>query len=50
MIHDFVKKNTHPSKAKEVHLPIIKEKKAKDQFMDLAQMMKVRKRGHGGFY
>jgi hypothetical protein len=35
---------------KEVKLPIIKEKKDKNQFQDLVQMMKVRKRGHGGFY
>jgi hypothetical protein len=31
-------------------LPIIKERKDKNQFQDLVQMMKVRKRGHGGFY
>lgn len=35
---------------KEVKLPIIKEKKPKDHFQDLVQLMKVRKRGHGGFY
>ena len=51
MIRDFLKKNTPPSKqANEVKLPIIKEKKDKNQFQDLVQMMKVRKRGHGGFY
>lgn len=51
IIHDFLKKNTHPIKqTKEVKLPIIKEKKDKNQFQDLVQMMKVRKRGHGGFY
>ena len=51
IIHDFVKKNTHPSKqVKEMKLPIIKERKDKNQFQDLVQMMKVRKRGHGGFY
>lgn len=50
MIHDFLKKNTHPSKSKEVKLPIIKEKKDKNNFQDLVQLMKVRKRGQGGFY
>jgi Mn-containing catalase len=51
LIKDFLKKNTHPSKQmKDVKLPIIKEKKDKNQFQDLVQMMKVRKRGHGGFY
>ncbi len=51
MIHDFLKKNTHPIKQmKEVKLPIIKERKEKNQFKDLVQLMKVRKRGHGGFY
>jgi hypothetical protein len=51
MIHDFLKKNTHPSKSpNDVKLPIIKEKKNKNNFNDLVQMMKVRKRGHGGFF
>jgi hypothetical protein len=34
----------------EVKLPVIKEKKDKDNFTDLLQLMKVRKRGMGGMY
>jgi hypothetical protein len=50
VIRDFSKKN-HPNKGiNQIKLPIIKEKKDKNQFQDLVQMMKVRKRGHGGFY
>lgn len=50
MIHDFLKKNTHPNKGNEIKLPVIKERKDKNNFEDLVQLMKVRKRGHGGFY
>lgn len=49
--HNFLKKNTHPGKQiLDVKLPVIKEKKDKDNFNDLLQLMKVRKRGVGGTY
>lgn len=46
----YLKKNTHSGKQYEVKLPIIKEKKDKDNFNDLLHMMKVRKRQVGGVY
>ena len=44
----YLKKNTHSGNKYEVKLPVIKEKKDKDNFNDLLQMMKVRKRQVGG--
>jgi len=51
VIHSFLKKNTHLGKQiMDVKLPVIKEKKDKDKFTGLLELMKVRKRGVGGQY
>ena len=50
-LQHYLKKNTHPGKQyNEIKLPVIKERKDKDSFKDLLQMMKVRKRQIGGTY
>jgi hypothetical protein len=51
MILQFLKKNTHPGKRyDDVKLPVIKERKNKESYPDLLQMMKVRKRQIGGTF
>jgi hypothetical protein len=50
VIRDFLKKNPPNKGVNQIKLPIIKEKKDKNQFQDLVHIMKVRKRGHGGLY
>jgi hypothetical protein len=51
-IYNFLKKNANVvHQVRDIKLPIIKEKKKdKDDFKDLLQLMKVRKRGVGGVY